>query len=101
MLVGAEIEYGGVGIEHLLRAIAVVHIPVDNEHAFHPMFLLHIPRRNGYLIEQTKAHGALGEGVMPRWADGSKGVPCPSCHHRIHGCQHSPDGRECDVITLC
>ena len=47
-----------VGIEHVLRAVAVVHVPVDDQHAVEPVLRRRHAGRDRDVVEQAKAHGA-------------------------------------------
>ncbi len=62
---GAEEQHGTVGVEGVLSAVAVVHVPIDDEDAFGRMLTLRIPRRDRHIIENAKAHAARGCGGGP------------------------------------
>src|SRR5687768_3432184 len=53
-----------VGIERVLRGVAVVDIPINNEHSFDLVFLSRDAGSHGNVVEQTEAHCSFGEGMM-------------------------------------
>lgn len=60
------IKHVRVVVEDLLEAIAVMHIPVDDQNSFHFEFLLQLFDRNGYRVEETESHRLLVLGVTAR-----------------------------------
>ena len=52
----------GVGVERLLRAVAVVRVVVDDQDVF--AALRECGRRDGDVVEQAEPHGAFGAGVV-------------------------------------
>ena len=59
-------------VERGLRAVAVVHVPVDDRHALAALFE-ELRSRDGDVVEQTEAHGSIGRRVMTRRADEGEG----------------------------
>ena len=55
--------------EHVLRAVAVMHVPIDDQHAVRARARRCGPRGDGHVVEQAKAHRILRAGVMARRAD--------------------------------
>ena len=80
----AEIENGSVVIEDVLGAVAVVIIPVHDQHAPDTMLHLQIPGRDGDVVEDAETHAAIGRSVMARRPDGCESIPDLSGHHRVH-----------------
>src|SRR6185295_1957600 len=64
--VRAEEEHGGIVLETMLRAVPMMHIPIDNQHTFEAMLLLHIARSDRHIVEETEAHRTPRFGMMPR-----------------------------------
>ena len=52
--------------EDLLRAVAVMHVVVDDRHAADAMLGLHVTGSDGDVVDETEAHRRPGPGVMPR-----------------------------------
>src|SRR5205823_432438 len=63
-LMSAEKQYRRIGIEDILRAVAVVHIPVYDQHLFQPQFTLRITRPDGDIVKKAKTHSARGIAMM-------------------------------------
>ena len=55
-------------VEDVLRAVAVMHVPIDDQNSPQPV-RLSLSRRNRDAVEQTKTHRIVGQCVMPRGAD--------------------------------
>lgn len=63
--VDREVEHAAVLVEHLLRAVAVVHVPVDDQHlADLGQPLPQQPRRDRDGVEEAEAHRLVGLGVV-------------------------------------
>ena len=82
-----EKENTGIGVENILRPVAVVNVPVGNDNAFHSVFLLRIAGGHRDVIEQTKPHAAIGRGVMAGRANHAEGVGRFALHHKVDGVQ--------------
>src|SRR5262249_31590067 len=54
----------GLMLDERLRPVSVVHIPIDDQHAFGAMPLPRVVRADGHVAEQTEAHRARAERVM-------------------------------------
>ena len=55
-----------------LRPIAVMNVPVDDQHAVEPQLGDRRPGRHRHVVQQTKPHGAVGQGMVARRADQAK-----------------------------
>ena len=73
-LVRRAIHHRFVGPENLLRAVAVMHVEIDDRGAGDAVLLLRIARGDGGIVEQAKAHRPRGLGVMAGRARGDEGV---------------------------
>ena len=62
MLVGRDVEHVGVVPEDLLGAVAVVHVPVDDQHPLAPRRARR--RGDGDVVDETEAHGPVGGRVV-------------------------------------
>ena len=54
-----------VGVEHVLRAVAVVDVPIDDQHAVEPVLVDRDAGGDGHVVEQAEAHRAVGERMVP------------------------------------
>ena len=66
-----HVEHPGVVVEDVLRAIAVMDVPVDDRHAL--ALLGQMRRSDGDIVEQTEAHRPVGHGMVPGRATGREG----------------------------
>ena len=64
-LVRRHVEHVGIRIEDPLRAVAMMHVEVDDGDARQAL-RTGVGRRDGDVVEQTKAHRAIALGVMAR-----------------------------------
>ncbi len=73
-LVRREVEDRRVLPEGVLRAVAVVEVPVDDEDPLGGPGGLERARRDGDVVEETEAHGAVGLGVVAGRTDERESV---------------------------
>ena len=71
VLVGRDVEDVRIVPEDLLGPVAVVHVPVDDQHALAEGGTR--GRRDGHVVEEAEPHGAVGRRVVPRGADRDEG----------------------------
>src|ERR1700692_2499625 len=71
---GRPIHHRFVAPENLLRAVAVMHVEIDDRGTRDAVLLLRIARRDGDVVEQAKAHRPRSLGVMAGRARGDEGV---------------------------
>ncbi len=82
-LMRGEIEHAGIAVEDGVRAVAVMHVEIDNQHPIDLKIGTRRGRRNGNVVEQTKTFAVIGEGVMSRRADQRKGILDLAPQHRF------------------
>src|ERR1035438_5104610 len=87
-----EEENRAVGIENILRAVAVMHVPIRDQHSLHAVLLLGIASRDGDAIEQAEAHAANGRSVMAGRTYDAKGVLRLAAHYRVHRVERTAGG---------
>ena len=90
-LMEGGIEHTRIRLEGVLRAVAVVNIPVDDEDSFQVVNLLKMAGSNGHIIKQTKAQGGVSLGMMARRSHQAKGISNRTFHDSLSCCQHRPD----------
>ena len=90
-LVRRAVDHAVVIIEDVLRAIAVVHVPVNDRHPLGAIGLLRVPCRDGRLVEQAEAHGGVFLGMVAGRPGCDKGVVGFLFEHRIDGSDGAAD----------
>ena len=93
MLVGVEEQHGAVLVEDVLSAVAMVHVPVGDEHTAHAVLRLRVPRSDRDIVEEAEAHALLRRRMMSRRPHHGKSVSQAACQHLVHGRQQAP-GRQ-------
>src|SRR5450631_4063470 len=87
-LVGRAIHDGFIRPENILRAVAVMHVEIDDGRALDLVAVLRIARGDRHVVEQTEAHRPRRLSVMAGRAYGDKGIGRLLVHHfvdRAHG----------------
>src|SRR5262245_20334662 len=85
---GRAVHHAAVGPEDVLRAVAVVHVEVDDRGALDAVLSLGVTGGDGGVVEEAKSHRARGLGVVAGGARGDEGVCSLAGHHlvdRVHG----------------
>ena len=75
-----------------LRAVAVMHIEIDDGDAGQPVVIQRMFRPDGDVAEQAKAHCSVCFGMMTGRADGSKGILHLARQNHIDSPDHGPGG---------
>src|SRR5262249_709842 len=63
-MMGIEDEHGVVFVKDLLRAVAMMVVPIHNQYTLHPMRLLDISRCDRHVVVNAEAHAARWGGVV-------------------------------------
>ncbi len=96
ILMRAEEKDRAVGIKNILRAVAVMHVPIGDQHALDTMFLLCVASRDGHRVEQTEAHTANGSSMMAGRPWDAECVARLAAHYGIHRVEGTARGaRRC------
>ena len=93
-LMRAEEEHRAVGIENILRAVAVMDVPIGDQHPPDAMLALSVARRDRDGVEDAEAHAAHRRGMMARRPADGNGIGNPLLDDRIHGVQRSAGGAQ-------
>ena len=72
-LMGGRVKQVGLIPEHCLRAVAVVHVEIDDRRTREAMRRLGMGGTDGDAVEQTETHGDGLFGMMPRRTDRAEG----------------------------
>src|SRR5437773_2552085 len=89
----AEEKYRGVFVKGFLRAVPMMHIPIDDRNPFESMPFLKIACRDRHVIEQTESHGMGRFSMMPGWPQGTEGIVYARLDDRVGRRQRTPDRR--------
>ncbi len=82
----------GVRLDERLRPVAVVDVPVDDEHAIEMMVAASVMGRDGHVAEETEAHGAIAERVVARRTNGREAAPGASVEGHVDAIEDAADG---------
>lgn len=74
-----------VVVKRVLRPVAVVHVPIDDQHPIESVSGASMSRRDGDVVEQAEAHWGTWQGVMPRRTGQHDGSRVLSVQHCIDG----------------
>ena len=88
MLMRVEEQDRTIVPEDFLGAVAVMHIPIDDQHALDPVIPPRVPRANRDVVEHAEAHSAIRGRVMSRRAHGAKRALCFSAHDCVNRRHH-------------
>ena len=99
-LVHADNEDIGAVLQHVLGAVAVVDIEVDDGDAVQAVVLDEVVGCQGDVAEQAKAHGFAGLGVVSGRADGTEGVVDLAGHDHVDGLDDAADRELGDVGAI-
>ena len=80
----AHVHHRGVRLKGVLRAVSVVHIPVENQDFVHSMLLLEMACSDRNIVEQAKAKRRRSFRVVTGRPAEPKGVVDRSVGHRIN-----------------
>ena len=80
-------------LDERLRAVAVVHIPIDDEHAIRAMRQARVVRRERDVAENAEAHRRIADRVMPRRTHGGEAAHGTPIEGHVHRVEHAAGGR--------
>ena len=100
MAVQADEQHGRVVLEQVLRAVAVVDVPVEDQNALEVEFVAQRAGGDDDVVEQTEAHRAVALGVVTGRPDRAEGPPQPAASDLPGGLDHPAGGEPCDFIAL-
>jgi hypothetical protein len=72
-------------------------VPVRDEHALTAECLAGVVRADGDVAEETEAHGAIVESVVPWWTDGAEASWILTAEREVDGVEHATGGGACGV----
>jgi hypothetical protein len=82
------VEKLGIVFEHMLRAVAVVHVEIDHGNSPQPVFGARMQSPHGHIVEDAEPHRLGGFGMVARRAHGGKHIARLAAAHGIHACDH-------------
>src|SRR6185436_11220726 len=68
VVMGIEDEYGVVFVKGVLRAVAVMVVPIDDQHSFHTIGFLNVSGSDRDVVVNAETHSTRWRGVMARRA---------------------------------
>ena len=87
VLVRGEEEHRRIAPEGVLRAVAVVHVEIHDEHPLHAALGLGVAGGDGHVVEDAEAHAAAGDGVVarrPHQVETIRRLPLQHGVHQVH-----------------
>ena len=84
-----EKQHVRVGPENILRTVAVMGVPINNQHPLASELRLGVGCGHSNIVEKAKAPRTGGLGVMPRRADKRKRAAAFAFHDRFNRCDGS------------
>jgi hypothetical protein len=86
-------------IEYCLRAVAVVYVPIDDEHPLDSLIECRLCCE-GDVIEKAKTHGRLAQGMVPWWPHQAKRSSIFPAQHSCGRITYRPNGKPRHVKRL-
>src|SRR4051812_25985665 len=83
-----EKKHRSILVKNILGSVAMMHIPIRNEHFSDFMFCLRVTRSDCNVIEKAKPHAFDRGGMMPRGTHNAESVLHFALDHRIHGAHY-------------
>src|SRR5207247_8872045 len=80
---GRAVHHGAIGPEDVLRAIAMVHVEVDDGGTLDAVFFLGVAGGDGGIVEEAKTHRTRSLGVVSGGARGDEGGCGLAGHHLV------------------
>ena len=87
------IEHARIGVEDLLRAVAVVDVEIDDRDPLQPVVTLRVSRADADVVEQAEPHRPFGFGVVARRTARDEGVLHFPVEHLVDGLHRAPTPR--------
>src|SRR5215471_7721593 len=88
-MMSIENENRVVCVKRVLGSVAVMVVPVHNQNALRPTFLLDVPGCDGNVVVNAESHPSGRSGMMARRTHRTECVPYSFCEHCIHGVQYT------------
>jgi len=94
-------ENGAIPVENFLRAVSVMHVPVDNCHPFNSVSAPGVAGGDRHMVEEAEPHRRRGPRVMARRAHRAESVRMAAGHHavdRVHDSPHREQGHAAGIL---
>src|SRR6478736_6486224 len=96
-LMGRRVEHARIGVEDFLRAVAVMHVEIDDGDPLQPVVALRVTRADADVVEQAEPHRPFGFGVVARRAARDEGVLHFSIEDLVDRLQRAADAAQHDL----
>src|SRR6478735_1532736 len=96
-LMGRRVEHARIGVEDFLRAVAVMHVEIDDGDPLQPVVALRVTRADADVVEQAEPHRPFGFGVVGRRAARDEGVLHFSIEDLVDRLQRAADAAQHDL----
>ena len=94
-LVRAEKEHRAIGVKDILRPVAVVHVPIDDQCPREAVPALRVPRGEGDVVNHAESHPEIDRCVMPRRANDTERICRVPADDGVHRRHRAPRGSHC------
>ena len=98
ILVSRDVQHARVVIETVLRAVAVMQVPIHDQDTAQAEPRAQILRAHGHAVEQTEPHRAVAFGVVARRAYQGEAVVHLAFHDRVQHAQQPAAGQQCGLV---
>ena len=93
-------SHAAIGIERILRAVSVMHVPIDNQHTIEFIFISRHAGSDRDIVEEAKAHRSIRQRMMPGWPNQAQRGFSFSGHDAIDGVASRSGCEACNIERL-
>src|SRR5687767_2043992 len=76
----------------VLRSVAMMNIPVDDQHSIQLVFARRHARGDRNVVKQAKTHRSVSNGMVPRRPNDAQGLPIFAADNAVYGVANSARG---------
>ena len=96
-LMHADEANAGILLHQLLRAIAVVHVPVNDQYTLGTMLLSRVVRADADVAEETETHRRAASCVVARWTHGAEAAQHRPIEGEVDSVEHAAGSGRCGI----
>ena len=97
---GAEEKHRAIGVENILRAVAVMDVPIGDQNAPDAVLLLGVARGDGDGVEDAETHSAHRRGMMAGRAADADGIGNSLVDDGVNRVQRPAGGAQGRIHTI-